>query len=185
MRVAYRYIRPLNVVYARGRGPYETAAREAWLALSRWAEQHQARRLIKRGLGVFHDSPRTTAPDLLRYDACIELIPRLDVELGPGLGRQMLHGGSYAVHTHVGAYAPLGELFSSLHREWAPKQGLAVDYDRPFVAIYLNDPLVTREVHRRTEVCIPVLPVRAALSADGDGPGITPAFQSPCKALAG
>ena len=45
------------------------------------------------------------------------------------------------MHTHVGAYAPLGELLSEMHRDQVPKQGLAVDYDRPFMAIYLNDPL--------------------------------------------
>jgi hypothetical protein len=73
------------------------------------------------------------------------------------------------VHTHVGAYGPIGGLLSHLHRDWVPKQGLAVDYDRPFMLIHLNDPLVTREVHRRTELCIPVLPLRDYLPADGVG----------------
>ena len=57
----------------------------------------------------------------------------------------------------------MGGLFSQLHSDWVPKQGLAVDYDRPFMAIHLNDPLLTREVHRRTELCIPVLPLRVEL----------------------
>ena len=61
-----------------------------------------------------------------------------------------------------------GELFSRLHREIVPKRGLCVDYDRPFVAIYLNDPAVTREVHRRTELCVPVLPVRMPFSSNDD-----------------
>ena len=38
----------------------------------------------------------------------------------------------------------------------------------PFVAIYLNDPAVTREVHRRTELCVPVLPVRMPFSSNDD-----------------
>ena len=58
------------------------------------------------------------------------------------------------------ATSRMGGLLSELHRDWVPKQGLAVDYDRPFMAIHLNDPHVTREVHRRTELCIPVLPLR-------------------------
>ena len=78
----------------------------------------------------------------------------------------MLSGGTYAVHTHVGSYQPMGGLLSQLHRDWVPKQGLSVDYDRPFMAIYLNDPMLTREVHRRTELCIPVLPLRVALPAE-------------------
>ena len=72
------------------------------------------------------------------------------------------------MQTHVGSYADAGELFSRLHREIVPKRGLCVDYDRPFVAIYLNDPTVTREVHRRTELCVPVLPVRMPFSSNDD-----------------
>jgi hypothetical protein len=49
-----------------------------------------------------------------------------------------------------------------------PKRGLSVDYDRPFMAIYLNDPALTREIHRRTELCIPVLPIRMPLSSNDD-----------------
>ena len=30
VRVTYRYIRPMTVVYARSMGPYETSCREAW-----------------------------------------------------------------------------------------------------------------------------------------------------------
>ena len=42
-----------------------------------------------------------------------------------------------------------------------------MDYDRPFMAIHLNDPRITREVHRRTELCVPVLPLRQSLPVDG------------------
>ena len=87
---------------------------------------------------------------------------------GAGIGRQTLPGGAYAVHTHVGSYAELGQAFSQLHRDIVPKRGLCVDYDRPFMTIYLNDPAVTREVHRRTELCVPVLPVRMPLSGNDD-----------------
>jgi hypothetical protein len=45
---------------------------------------------------------------------------------------------------------------------------LTVDHDRPILAVYLNDPRVTREVHRRTELCIPVIPI-PALVASNDG----------------
>ena len=69
----------------------------------------------------------------------------------------------------VGSYQPMGGLISRLHRDWVPKQGLLVDYDRPFIAVYLNDPMLTREVHRRTELCIPVLPLRVALPVEADG----------------
>jgi hypothetical protein len=39
------------------------------------------------------------------------------------------------------------------------------------MTIYLNDPKITREMHRRTELCVPVLPVRMPLSCNDDEAG--------------
>ena len=169
MRVAYRQIRPLTVVYARCTGLYQAAAKEAWERLNRWMAEHDARRHVKRGWGLFHDNPQMTSPELLRYDACVEARSGLNADPAAGICRQVLSGGTYAVHTHVGRYQPMGGLISRLHRDWVPKQGLSVDYDRPFIAVYLTDPMLTREVHRRTELCIPVLPLRVALPVEADG----------------
>ena len=58
--------------------------------------------------------------------------------------------------------------FSHLHGEVVPKRALFVDYDRPFMAIHLNDPAVTREVHRRTELCVPVVPIPMPLASNDD-----------------
>jgi DNA gyrase inhibitor GyrI len=168
VRVTYRYIRPLTVVYARSMGPYGVAAREAWRLMMAWVDRQQARPRVKQGLGFFRDNPTLTAPELLRYDACIPVSFGLEADPAAGIGLQTLPGGAYAVQTHVGSYAAAGETLSRLHRDVVPKRGLSVDYDRPFVAIYLNDPQVTREVHRRTELCVPVLPVRLPLSSNDD-----------------
>jgi AraC family transcriptional regulator len=169
VRVAYRYIRPLTVVYARSVGPYRQSSAEAWRQLNAWLDRGQRRARVKQGFGFFRDNPKRTDPALLRYDACVPVAPGLDADPENGIGRQTLPGGAYAVQTHVGGYAEAGEVFSELHREIVPKRGLSVDYDRPFLAIYLNDPMITREVHRRTELCIPVLPVRMPLSSNDDG----------------
>jgi AraC family transcriptional regulator len=181
VRVAYRQIRPTSVLFARSVGGYKIAVKDAWEKLGRWLAHHQVRRQAKRGLGLFHDNPQVTPPELVRYDACVELTG-FDADPEAGIGRQTLSGGTYAVHTHVGAYEPVGGLFSQLHRDWVPKQGLAVDYDRPFMAIYLNDPLITREVHRRTELCIPVLPLREVLPVESSAPSED--FVSPMLRLA-
>jgi AraC family transcriptional regulator len=166
VRVVYRYIRPLTVVYVRSTGPYATSSVQAWQQMNAWLDRRQLRRQVKQGYGFFRDNPRLTAPELLRYDACVPAGAGLDADAGSGVGRQTLQGGAYAVQTHVGSYADAGELYSQLHREIVPKRGLCADYDRPFITIYLNDPTVTREVHRRTELCVPVLPVRLAFSSD-------------------
>ncbi|KAB2919988.1 MAG: GyrI-like domain-containing protein [Hyphomicrobiaceae bacterium] len=184
MRVNYRYIRPLTVLYARSMGPYVTSAPEAWQRLNRWLEQHNARRAAKMGYGIFRDNPTVTEPDLIRYDACVGLIGDLDADPEAGIGRQTLPGGAYAVHVHVGSYDEIGRIFSSLHRDLVPRRGLSVDYERPFVAIYLNDPMLTREVHRRTELCVPVIPIRMPLSGN-DNVDEDAAIRIPDGSLAG
>jgi len=164
----------MTVVYARSMGPYQTSCRAAWDQMSRWLDRRQARSRVKQGYGYFRDNPTRTAPELLRYDACVPLTFGLDPEPDSGISRQTLPGGAYAVHTHVGSYGEIGELFSHLHREVVPKRGLSLDYDRPFVTIYLNDPSITREMHRRTELCVAVLPVQMPLSGNDDdiGPSV-------------
>jgi AraC family transcriptional regulator len=176
VHVAYRHIHPVSVIYARATGDYWTASNAAWERLDHWLSEHNLRRQVARGFGLFHDNPQLTAPELLRYDACAQLTGAPEGDAGVGIGRQTLSGGTYAVHTHIGGYGPIGGLISHLHRDWVPRQGLAVDYDRPFMAIHLNDPLITREVHRRTELCIPVLPLRqcAPVDAHDDEEGSRP-----------
>ena len=50
MRVTYRYLRPLAVIYARGIGPYESSSAHAWRTLGSWLDQHQARKRVKQSL---------------------------------------------------------------------------------------------------------------------------------------
>jgi AraC family transcriptional regulator len=168
VRVTYRYIRPLSVLYARALGPYEKSTPEAWATMARWLDQHNARRLVKRAYGFMRDNPRNASPELMRYDACIGLVGDLDADPAAGIGRQILPGGAYAVHTHVGPYDTMGDILSKMHTNVVEKRGLSVDYDRSFMTIYLNDPSVTREMHRRTELCVPVLPIRMPLSGNDD-----------------
>jgi AraC family transcriptional regulator len=171
VRVTYRYVRPLSVLYARALGPYDQSTPKAWATMAAWLDQHDARRLVKRAYGFIRDNPRTTPAELLRYDACIGLVGDLDADPAAGIGRQILPGGAYAVHTHVGPYDQMGDIMSKLHTSLVQKRGLSVDYDRSFMTIYLNDPALTREMHRRTELCIPVLPIRMPLSGNDDHEG--------------
>jgi AraC family transcriptional regulator len=159
------------VLSARSTGPYEEAARSAWAVLAQWLEQRQAHQFVKQVYGVFRDNPRLTDQDLLRYDACVALPPGLGREPDGRVGRQMLPGGAYAVHTHVGSHGHIGSLFARMHRDEVPKRGLTVEHDRPFMAIYLNDPMRTAEAYRRSELCVPVLPVRMQLAGNDDEHG--------------
>jgi DNA gyrase inhibitor GyrI len=171
VRVTYRYIRPMTVLYARAIGPYQASAPEAWSRMNAWLDSRHSRSRAKQGYGYFRDNPRTTAPDLLRFDACVPMTFGLEPDTEAGIGRQTLPGGAFAVYTHVGSYKEIGDMFSRLQGEIVPKRGLTLDHERPFVTIYLNDPTITREMHRRTELCVPVHPVRMPLSSNDDDAG--------------
>jgi AraC family transcriptional regulator len=166
MRITYRQTPPATVLYVRACGPYATSSREAWRQLEGWLDRHHARKSLRFGFGILHDNPKTTAQVLIRYDACILHAPYADLPPGEGIGRRTLPAGTWAVHIHVGPYGEAGDRISTLHRDLVPKRGLTVDSDRPFMAVYLNDPRVTREVHRRTELCIPVVPIPMTLAGN-------------------
>ena len=57
MRVTYRYIRPMTVVYARAMAPMSASSREAWSRMNGWLDRRQARSRVKQGYGYFRDNP--------------------------------------------------------------------------------------------------------------------------------
>jgi AraC family transcriptional regulator len=168
MHVSYRYMPPTVVFYARATGPYTSSCKEAWRRMDAWLHKSGTRKLARQAFGIFHDNPRITPPELVRYDACVPAMPCVEAAWGQGIYRQSLPGGACAVCTHTGSYANTAQLFSALHSEIVPKRGLKVDYDRPFMVVYLNDPLITCERYWRTELCIPVLPIPMAIATNDD-----------------
>jgi len=174
VKIIYRNVRPLTVLYARATGPYVNGTCAAWQNMGRWLDAQGARPRMRVSYGVFRDNPRITAPELLRYDACIPIATGLDEDEDAGIRRQTLQGGAYAVYTHVGAIEETGELFSDLRRKEIPARGLTVAEDRSFLAAYLTDPTITRESHRRTELCVPVVPIRTPIANNDGQPLIAP-----------
>lgn len=180
MRVAYRQFRPVTLLYARGTGAYGSAAHDAWRTMESWLENNKAGQRVKVRYGIMHDNPATTEPGLLRYDACVQAMPGLELDPAAGIRRLILPGGAYAVHTHIGSYDRTGDLFTELCKEAVPKRGLALDTERPFFATYLNDPSITREMHRRTDICVPVIPLvmPVANNDDVEENGFSPALMT-------
>ena len=94
MKITYRNVRPLMVLYARAHGPYVTGTRAAWQSMGRWLYAHGARPRMRVSYGVFRGNPRVTAPELLRYDACIPLAAGLEEDGEVGIRRQVLTRGN-------------------------------------------------------------------------------------------
>jgi AraC family transcriptional regulator len=157
MQPDYIYLRPRNLLAIEKRGPYHKSTGAAWDALLSWLDSTQARRDQVSGYGIAWDSPRHVAPDRLRYSAGVEPAGELAEDPANAVLSVRLPGGTYAVHRHKGPYAEKAGKFSQLHREWAPAQGLAVDYTRPFIEIYLNDPGFTPDTDLRVDLCVPII----------------------------
>lgn len=158
-------LRPLTVCYVRARGPYQTSAREAWDKLLAWASAHGLRGQIRTGYGLVRDNPRIKAPAECRYDACIELPEGMEADEKAGVAMQLLPGGNFARHRHVGGLDGLGQSFSWLAKDWAPGRRLAVDMGRPLIEIYLNDRKSGGPSPARMDICLPVISARAERAA--------------------
>jgi AraC family transcriptional regulator len=157
VRLSCRYLRPSSVVYIRATGPYDQSGKAAWQQMRAWIELHNIPKPIARGIGFIRDNPQKTGPFLRRYDACIDIVPGIDIDYHAGVGRQTLPGGTFAVYTHVGSHHALPETFASLKHEAISGRGFRIDEARAFMEVYLDDPLLVPIAECRTELCVPIL----------------------------
>ena len=142
-----------RVAFVRHVGPY-TEVGPAWQQVYAWAGGRGLLGPDTRAFGLCHDDPDTTTPERLRYDACIVVGP--DVQAGDGVEVQDVAGGPYAVATHRGSYAKLGETYGGLMEEWLPANRFELAEERPALEIYRNDPQQTPEDELLTDVHVPV-----------------------------
>lgn len=159
------YLRPQTVCYVRVRGPYAISAKQAWDKLAAWADVQGIRPSVRNGFGLVRDNPRIKAPADCRYDACIELPDGLIPEEKSGVAMQLLPGGSYARHRHVGGLDGLRQAFGWLAKDWSASRGLMVDANRPLIEIYLKDPKTGAPGSARMDICVPVMSARKEKAA--------------------
>ena len=157
------------MVFIRAVGPYDQSAKAAWQQMRAWIDLHKIPQPIARGIGFIRDNPQKTGPFLRRYDACIDIVPGIDIDYHAGVGRQTLPGGTFAVYTHTGNHNALPDAFAELKRDAIPARGFRIDDTRAFLEIYLDDPLIVPVAECRTELCVPILATAiAGLQASND-----------------
>jgi AraC family transcriptional regulator len=103
-------------------------------------------------VGVYHDDPNTTDASKLRSAAGVT-IPA-DGPVPPGLVEEKIHGGEFAMTTHVGPYDGLPDAWRRASETVAGsgrKRRHAASYE-----IYLNDPTQVAEAELKTEIWIPI-----------------------------
>jgi AraC family transcriptional regulator len=142
-----------RVACTRAIGPYITSSKEAWSKLMAWAGPKGLLDPGMRCLGVGYDDPNNTAPESLRYDACITVGPEVEAS---GEGRIMdIPGGEYATVIHKGPYPELEKTYMWLYGVWLPKSGREAAL-RPGYEEYLNDPRNTPPEELLTQIDVPL-----------------------------
>ncbi len=154
MEISAEQFTPRDVVYTRRTGPYRQSAPEAWTALWTWLNEKGLAENTKRMIGFGLDNPVATAPEQMRYEACVELhgTPVADEEAGMKV--QTIPGGWYAVYRMEGSYHRMSDCFQDLRNTVLPEKGLFIDPSRPFLEIYVNANVPEDEL--LTDLCIPI-----------------------------
>ncbi|MCK9239519.1 AraC family transcriptional regulator [Desulfocurvus sp.] len=153
MDVAVKTLPEMTVAYVRHTGPYMECG-AAWERLCAWAGPKGLLGPGTRFLGLSHDDPEITAPERVRYDACIT-VPR---ETGPEgeVGVKAIGGGQYAVTLHKGPYEKMHETYARLCGGWGPESGREFG-PQASVEFYLNDPSSTAPEELLTEIWVALL----------------------------
>jgi AraC family transcriptional regulator len=96
-----------------------------------------------------------TAPERLRYDACIAA--RAEIVAEGEIGIHEIPAREYAAVTFTGPYEDLDDVYRWLCGAWLPRSGREVGA-APCLEIYRNDPRVTAPAELVTDVLLPLEP---------------------------
>jgi len=152
MEVRIERIEPMLVAFVRHVGPYDQVG-AAWGRLCMQLGREGRLGPATKFVGVCYDDPEVTAPEKVRYDACVtvggDFTPRGDI------GVQTLAGGEYAVTRHVGPYTSLGQTYSQLFGQWLPRSGRELRSE-PSLEFYRNAPASTDPKDLITDIYAPL-----------------------------
>jgi AraC family transcriptional regulator len=154
MKASIKQVAPMRVAFVRHVGPYNEVGR-AWETLTMLLGREGWLGGNCQFLGICHDDPAVTPPDKIRYDACVT-VPD-DFEPQGDVGVQVVSGGEYAVVTHFGPYAKLGETYAQLLGRWLPRS-TRVLAATPCLEVYLNSPENTDPEDLVTDLYAPLQP---------------------------
>ncbi|MGC4047148.1 MAG: GyrI-like domain-containing protein [Armatimonas sp.] len=144
---------PQRVIAIRHIGPYNQIG-PVFQKLVVWAGANNVS-MVGPGLAIFHDDPESVSSEQLRSDACIPVVADF-TSTDPDVQAIDLPGGRYAVATHTGSYAGLGDAWSQFIGKWIPTSGEHIDFERPCYEVYLNDCSVVSEEQLLTQLYEPI-----------------------------
>jgi AraC family transcriptional regulator len=156
MDVEIKTLPEARVAYMRYVGPYGSSAiTEMWQRFNDWAQAQGLMSPRRRMYGVSQDNPKLTAPDKLRYDACVEV----DDKFKPSgdIGVQTIRGGRYACAKFTGTAAEISEAWMRFMRDWLPGSRLQPD-DAPAIELYDTDFTIDPKTYAFS--CLLCMPVK-------------------------
>ncbi|MBI5388629.1 MAG: AraC family transcriptional regulator [Verrucomicrobia bacterium] len=147
-----KQVAPMRVAFMRHVGPYDQV-HETWDGFCMFLGKEGLLGGGARFLGICHDDPDVTPPDKIRYDACVTVDDRFRPQ--GEIGVQVIPGGEYAMATHFGPYAKLGESYRRLVGQWLPRSGRELA-SSPCFEEYLNSPETTAPKDLITDIYVPL-----------------------------
>ncbi|MCA8968353.1 MAG: AraC family transcriptional regulator [Planctomycetes bacterium] len=150
--VTIRELPTRQIAFVRHVGPYEGVG-EAFDELLAWAVPCGLMTGRSEILGRCHDDPEITAPEHIRFDACITLIGDPPRDAPSSVAFDMILGGSYATTLHRGPYRDLSETYHALFGHWLPVSGRE-PHDGPCIEHYFDNPETTLPEDLETEVAV-------------------------------
>jgi AraC family transcriptional regulator len=152
MNVEIKEMPELRVAAVRHRGPYQEIGR-AFERLGQIAGPAGLVTATTPLLAIYHDDPRTTAPDQLRSDAGV-VVPET-APMPDDLNEEHMPRGRYACTVHKGPYETLPDAWARLMGEWLPASGQRLGRGASF-EIYRNTPMTTPKADLITELYVPI-----------------------------
>lgn len=153
MEITIEKLDEQRVAYIRHNGPYEEVG-PTWQKLMSWAWPRGLVGPQSKSLGVSYDDPDVTAPEKIRYDACVTVGP--DVEAEGDVQVQTIAGGCYAKAVHTGPYESFSDTYVRILGQELPRLGYE-PRSEPCVELYLNNPQSTPPEKLVTEIFVPVV----------------------------
>lgn len=152
------HLQPLPIAYLRTFGSYETVDTTLWNTLCKWADNrgYSGKHML---IGIGHDAPSITAPDKLRFDACITVPPGSNPEGDIHVGA--LPSLCCAVTTHIGGYDSLTTAYPEIFTRSASLPGYKI-IGLPAIEVYRDTSVDSLRAISTTDVYLPVVRIPAA-----------------------
>jgi AraC family transcriptional regulator len=152
LSVEVKDIGPMQVLFVRHKGPYDRVG-ATWGKLMSFAGMRGLLGPDMKLIGIAHDDPDVTPPDLLRYDAAVAVNRPIAPEGEFGVAE--ITGGLYATATHKGPYHELARTYERVYGGWLPQSGYE-PRDAPSYEQYLNSPQSAQPEDLLTVIHVPV-----------------------------